>query len=52
MYNYKIYNSLNKECSLIWKKFQENSNHNFFQNLEYIKEIISKENNQLRIIVV
>ena len=53
MYSYKIYETINDECKQRWIEIEENSSHNFFQSLEYIREIVkNNKKTLLRIIFV
>lgn len=52
MYKFKIFNSFNNDCLKVWKKFEENSAHNFFQSWSYIYQLIQNSKNSLRIVVI
>ena len=44
MYKFKIFKNLEGECDKAWKEFEKKSSHNFFQNFDYIKQLVNKEN--------
>ena len=52
MYTYKIYHSVSKEFEKILSDQEKVLSSNFFQNLEYIKEIIKIKNYNYRIIII
>ena len=52
MYKFKIFESLTDECSKIWEQFEKDSFHNFFQNYDFIKELISKKDSLIKIVII
>ncbi len=52
MYNYKIFQSVTKECEKILNDEEKKLSSNFFQNLDYIKEIIKIKNHNYKIVVI
>ena len=44
MYKFKIFNNLEGECDKVWREFEKKSSHNFFQDFDYIKQLVNKEN--------
>ena len=52
MYTYKIFDSLTKECENILKNNKNIQFSNFFQNNEYIKQIIQLKNSKIKIVVI
>ena len=52
MYTYKIFETVTKECEEIFSNKDVKLNLNFFQNIEYIKEITKNNKSNLKIIVI
>lgn len=52
MYSYKIFSSINEECEKNWRNIENNSYSNFFQSFDYIKEIIKKNNSNIKIVFI
>ena len=52
MYTYKIFETVTKECEEIFSNKDIKLNLNFFQNIEYIKEITKNNKSNLKIIVI
>lgn len=52
MYTYKIFNSITEECESIFNNEDNMLTSTFFQDIEYIKEIIKNKNSRLKIIII
>ncbi len=52
MYTYKIFQSVTKECEKILNDEEKKLSSNFFQNVDYIKEIIKIKNYNYKIVVI
>ena len=52
MYNYKIFHNFPPECEKILKDMENRSYLNFFQNFEFLKKLVQKSENVVKIIVI
>ena len=52
MYNFKIFETLTEECKKIWESTEKESSSTFFQNINYIEQLIKVNNNQTKIIMI
>ena len=52
MYNYKIFTHFSSECEKILKDLETSSTLNFFQNPEYLKQLIKNSTNEIKLVVI
>ena len=52
MIKFKLFNHIETECENEWRIFENQSYHNFFQSIDYVKNLVNFSKNKLKIIFV
>ena len=52
MYTFRIFDSITEECKKIWKDDRNKFSLTFFQDIQYIEEVIKNKNNQINYILL
>ncbi len=52
MYTFRIFDSITAECKKIWKDDRNKFSSTFFQDIQYVEEVIKNKNNQIKIVII